>query len=566
MYSSQPADDFNTFAVDIQRYLALLMHWAWLIILAVVLSGATAYLVSSQMTPIYQATTAILINQAPSTRVSDYAALLTSERLTQTYAQLLTKRPVLQGVVDALQKDYNVVVDIDDLDGAIDVSPVRDTQIIEIKVRHTDPVLAAQIANELVAVFSRTIQDTQTARYAETKNSLQRQLDDLSRRIEADSLALQNLGDAPEDEAERNRLETQLNQNRQLYASLLQTFEQVRLAEAESISNVIQADPATVPERPISPKVFQDTLLAAVVGGMLAVGSVFLIDALDDTVRTPDDVTRLTGLPVLGVVAEHETGIGELITINQPRSPVAEAFRSLRTNIQFASVDKSVRTLLVTSSLPAEGKSTVAANLAVTLAQSGKSVVLLEADLRRPKVHRFLKVPNRLGLSAMFVQPQVYLDGNLQETRVPNLKVLPAGDLPPNPSELLGSERMYAIIRRVKEQADIVVLDTPPVMAVTDAVVLAPRVDGVLMVVKPGHTKLSALRTALEQLKRVGAEVLGVVFNGVQLKSYRYRYYSSSYYYYGYHEYYGGENGKGKRNRRKGKYKTSSKESRFPRT
>ncbi len=549
MQSSPSIEEFDTLSIDLRRYFALLVHWAWLIILAVVLSGAAAYLVSSQMTPVYQATTAILINQAPSTRSSDYASLLTSERLTQTYSQLLTKRPVLQGVVDALQQDYNVLIDIEDLNGAIDVNPVQDTQIIEIKVRHTNPVLAAQIANELVAVFSRTIQDTQSARYAETKNSLQQQLEDLGQRIEADSLALQNLDNSPEAQAERNRLETQLNQNRQLYASLLQTFEQVRLAEAESISTVIQADPATIPERPISPKVLQNTLLAAIVGGMLAVGGIFLVEALDDTVKTPDDVTRVTGLPVLGVVAEHDTGKGDLITVSQPRSPVAEAFRSLRTNIQFASVDHPVQTLLVTSALPSEGKSTVAANLAVALAQSGKKVVLLEADLRRPSVHRYLKVPNRLGLSAMFVQTQVYLDGNLQGTRVPNLKVLTAGDLPPNPSELLGSERMYAIIRQVKEQADLLVLDTPPVMAVTDAVVLSPRVDGVLLVVKPGSTKLSALQTAIEQLQRVGAKVLGVVFNGVQLKGYRYRYYSSSYYYYGYHEYYGSE-GKKKKKRR----------------
>jgi len=412
--------------------------------------------------------------------------------------------------------------------------------LIEIKVRNTNPVLAAQIANALVSVFSQTIQDTQTARYAETKNSLQQQLEDLGQRIEADSLALQNLGDTPEDKAERSRLETQLNQNRQLYASLLQTFEQVRLAEAESISNVIQAEPATVPERPISPKVMQNTLLAAIVGGMLAIGGIFLVEALDDTVKGPEDVTRNVNLPVLGVVAVHETGKGELITATQPRSPIAEAFRSLRTNIQFASVDRNLQTILVTSALPSEGKSTVAANLAIALAQSGKRVVLLEADLRRPSVHRYLAVPNRLGLSAIFVQPQVYLDGSLQGTHVPNLKVLTSGDLPPNPSELLGSERMQAIIRQVREQADVLVLDTPPVMAVTDAVVLAPRVDGVLLVVKPGDTKTSALQAAVEQLRRVGANVLGVVLNEVQTKGFRYRYYSNSYYYYyGYHEYYG---------------------------
>ncbi|GAB4522573.1 MAG: hypothetical protein Fur0018_04530 [Anaerolineales bacterium] len=549
MQSPQSFEDIDSLSIDLRRYFALLLHWSWLIILTVVLTGTAAYLVSSRMTPVYQATTAILINQAPSTRASDYAALLTSERLTQTYSQLLTKRPVLQGVVDALQQDYGITLAIEDLNGAIDVTPVQDTQLIEIKVRHTNPVLAAQIANELVAVFSRTIQDTQTARYAETKTSLQQQLEDLGQRIEADSLTLQSLGETPQDQAERNRLETQLSQNRQLYASLLQTFEQVRLAEAESISTVIQADPATVPERPIRPNVMQNTLLAAIVGAMLAVGGIFLVEALDETVKSPEDVMRNTNLPVLGVVAAHQTSKGELITATQPRSPVAEAFRSLRTNIQFASVDHPIQTLLVTSALPSEGKSTVAANLAIALAQSGKRVVLLEADLRRPSVHRYLNVPNRLGLSAIFVQPQVYLDGNLQGTRVPNLKVLTSGDLPPNPSELLGSERMQAIMRQIREQADILVLDTPPVMAVTDAVVLASRVDGILLVVKPGSTKTSALQTAVEQLRRVGANVIGVVLNEVQVQGFRYRYYSNSYYYYGYHEYYGQDGSKKKKRR-----------------
>ncbi len=558
MQSPQTFDNLDTLSIDLRRYFALLMHWGWLIILAVALSGAAAYLVSVRMTPVYQASTTILINQAPSTRVSDYASLLTSERLTQTYSQLITKKPVLQGVAEALQRDYGIIVDATELAALIDVSPVQDTQLIEIKVRNTDPALAANIANALVSVFSRTIQETQTARYAETKNSLQQQLDDLGQRIEADSLALQNLGSTPEDNAERSRLETQLNQNRQLYASLLQTFEQVRLAEAESISNVTQAEPATIPERPISPRVMQNTLLAAIVGGMLAVGGIFLGEALDDTVKGPEDITRSIDLPVLGVVAEHPTGKGELVTVTQPRSPVAEAFRSLRTNIQFASVDRTLQTILVTSALPSEGKSTVAANLAIALAQSGKRVVLLEADLRRPSVHRYLNVPNRLGLSAMFVQPQVYLDGNLQGTRIPNLKVLTSGDLPPNPSELLGSERMYAILRQVREQADVLVLDSPPVMAVTDAVVLAPRVDGVLLVVKPGNTKLSALQTAVEQLQRVGSNVLGVVLNDVQMKGFRYRYYSSSYYYYGYHEYYGqGGKKKEKLSARRGEKKTS---------
>jgi non-specific protein-tyrosine kinase len=279
--------------------------------------------------------------------------------------------------------------------------------------------------------------------------------------------------------------------------------------------------------------------MGRVMGLMLGVGLVYLIDIMDDTL-SPEDVNRQLGLPVLGVISRHQIENGIPVVKNQPRSPVAEAFRSLRTNIQFASVDKPLRTLLITSPSPQDGKSTVAVNLGASLAQSGYKVALVETDLRRPQVHKRLGLTNREGISGMFVQSKIVLNGALRETPIENLYALTSGALPPNPSELLGSEKMFEILNLVGERADIILLDSPPVMAVTDAAVLAPRVDGVLLVVKPGSTKLAACRQAIDQLQRVGANILGVVLNDVELTRSRYHYYRGYYYTY-YDKYYNDE-------------------------
>ncbi len=180
----------------------------------------------------------------------------------------------------------------------------------------------------------------------------------------------------------------------------------------------------------------------------------------------------------------------------------------------------------------------MAANLGIVMAQSGKRVVLVDADLRRPNLHKILDLNNRKGISTLIVQPKLNLDGSLLQTAVSNLWMLPAGDVPPNPSELLGSAKMFEIINRVGDHADVVILDSPPVMAVTDSVVLAPRVDGVILVLKPGSTNLGAARQSVEQLRRVGAKLLGVVLNEVDVHRSRYRYYRYKGYYY---HYYNGE-------------------------
>lgn len=215
-----------------------------------------------------------------------------------------------------------------------------------------------------------------------------------------------------------------------------------------------------------------------------------------------------------------------LVTISNPRSPISEAYRSLRTNLEFSSLDRPLKTMVVTSAGPEEGKSTTLANLAVTLAQAEKKVILVDCDLRRPSQHEIFEVGNSLGLTSMVVDEEAFRNPPLQETPVPNLKLLPSGPLPPNPSELLGSRRMEEIIATLRERADLVLFDAPPIIAVTDAAVLASKVDGVLLVIRAGTTKRDHAQRAKALLEKVNARLVGAVLNNMRMDISLHRYYA----------------------------------------
>jgi len=214
-----------------------------------------------------------------------------------------------------------------------------------------------------------------------------------------------------------------------------------------------------------------------------------------------------------------------LITISNPRSPIAEAYRALRTNLEFSNLDKSLRALLVTSAGAEEGKSTTLANLAVTIAQSGKRVILVDADLRRPTQHQIFGLANNAGLTDMARDDALLAAPPLQDSGVSNLQILTSGQLPPNPAEILGSKRMSDILAALLERADLILFDAPPVLAVTDAVVLSAKMDGVLLVVSAGKTKRENAKKARAQLEKINARILGAVVNNVKAEK------GASYYY-----------------------------------
>ncbi len=215
-----------------------------------------------------------------------------------------------------------------------------------------------------------------------------------------------------------------------------------------------------------------------------------------------------------------------LVTLTHPRSPAAEAYRTLRTNLTFAGLDKPIRSLIVTSAAPGEGKSTTLANLAVTMAQGDRRTILVDADLRRPSLHRIFGLPNEPGLTTMFVDEASRTDPPLLETGVEHLWLLPSGPLPPNPADLLGSRPMEEIIASLLERADFLLFDAPPVIAVTDAVVLSTRVDGVLLVVQAGRSRREHVQQAKQLLERVQARLVGAVLTNAPSDSVMGAYYT----------------------------------------
>lgn len=538
---------------ELRQYIALLRRWLWLLVLATLLAGVAAYVASRQMTPVYEASTTVLIREAGSNAsASDYQSIITSERLASTYAEMMKNTPILETV----REQVDPSISVRSLRQSISVQPIRDTQLIEIDVEDTNPERAATIANILVKVFSERNQEIQSARFASSKESLRGQLDGMEQQIEQTRAALNELDDTS-DSPEYDRLETTLRQYEQTYASLLQSYEQVRVAEAQSTSGIVQVEPATTPLDPVRPRTLTNTLLAAVVGLMLAVGAVFFYEYLDDTLKDPAFITGALNLPILGLIATHESAGDNPIALSQPRSPVTEAFRSLRTNIQYAGVDRRIRTLLVTSAEPGAGKSTVLTNFGVVLAQNGQNIVVVEGDLRRPALHRRMGVPNRSGLSDLFVHEDLTIEYVTQQSQFAGLSIITSGEKPPNPSELLGSAKMTHILGELRERFDRVVIDAPPLMAVTDAAVLAPHVDGVLLVAQPGQTKVPALQQTVKQLRHVGANIVGVVLNNVQLSDARYGYYYDGYYY-AYEDTYGDDAGGDAGSRQADKWKRPS--------
>jgi capsular exopolysaccharide synthesis family protein len=355
----------------------------------------------------------------------------------------------------------------------------------------------------------------------------------------------------------QQQLQTTLALYQQIYTNLLSSYENVRLARLRSTPNVVQIEAAPVPDKPIQPQPARNVMLGAFVGFVLMAMVAFTVEFMDDTIKTPEDVTNYLRVPVIGLIGEmgrrrsRDGAHGANVYVSDnPLSPITEAFRTLRTNLDFASVDKPIKTLLVTSTGPAEGKSTVAVNLAAVMAQGERKVVLVDTDLRRPSVHRFLGIANRKGLSDLF-RDQTKLASVISTWGNPPFAVITSGGLPPNPTELLESEKMTRILAELKEKSDMVILDSPPTI-VADPIAMSVKIDGVLLVIEPGKTKIGAAQVLMEHLNRAGARILGVVLNPISRKRMhyysKYQYYTTYYYSRTYDRYFS-KNGANKRKR-----------------
>jgi non-specific protein-tyrosine kinase len=410
-----------------------------LLLLGIALGGGASYVVSRTMTPIYRATTTLLVNQTQTPGVIAYNDILTSERLTKTYSELVTKRPVLEAVIARVGQPEH----FETLRDMVNVSVIRDTQLLRLSAESEDPALAAVLANATAQAF----------------------------------------------------------------------IDQNKVTDLSQPGSVSVVELATMPTSPVKPQIPLNVALGIVAGLVVAAGLVLFMEYLDDTVKSEQDVERLAGLTTLGMVVRFgRRGSRQPVSGYGSRSPAAEAYRAIRTSVQFASMDRPGQVLLVTSPNAGDGKSTTAANLAVTMASAGKRVVLVDGDLRKPSLHQVFNLENKVGLTSAL------LSGNgarscIQSSGFDNLLVLASGPLPPNPSELLSSPRMRDLVEALRREADVVVMDSPPALLVTDATLLAALADGTILVAEAGRTRSAALRQAVDGLSRATDRLLGVVLN-----------------------------------------------------
>jgi capsular exopolysaccharide synthesis family protein len=337
-------------------------------------------------------------------------------------------------------------------------------------------------------------------------------------------------------------LRRQAESSRNMYELLVKRFKETSLTEEMKTGNIRIVDRAEVPRFPVKPRKKLNLLLAMVVGLTLGVGLAFFLEYLDNTIKLPDEIKDYLKIPYLGPVpafaleGSHDGVSPDLIAAHSPKSTASESFRGIRTGILFSSADAVPQVILVTSAGPAEGKTICAANLAVTMAQAGSRVVLIDGDMRRPRVHKIFEKERNTGLSSFLVGSNELKDGVISSA-VENLDVIPCGPIPPNPSEILGSKKMEVLVETLRKTYTRVVIDSPPITAVTDALVLSKTVDGVVLVIRAGETHRQVVQNGLAQLNSVNAHVLGALLNGVYTGR-------DSYYYYQYHYYYYGEDGR----------------------
>ena len=363
---------------------------------------------------------------------------------------------------------------------------------------------------------------------------------DLARTIVSFDSQLDDIPEAELELAKRMRVNTV---NAELYTFLLQKQQEARIAQASTISNVQIIDPAVTPKVPIKPNKKKNLALGFILGLMLGVGLAFLLDYMDQTLKTTEEIKEKLGLNVFGIIpripfADEDAKLPRkrLVTSLAPKTPVVEAFRALRTNLNYATGKKKNKIIMVTSSLPGEGKSTISGNLAVILSQTGAKVLLIGCDLRRPQLFEMFGMKNEPGLVNLLMDN----DKNaMRHLTNPRLDFLPSGTIPPNPAEILDSNRMFKLLEQVRERYDYVVLDAPPVLPVTDAQILAPKADINLIVIEPCRVPEKAALQMVESLRSVDAKITGIILNDKSGRGFKYygnySYYGNKYYrgYYG---------------------------------
>ena len=499
--------------MDLKAYIDPLKKWWWLLLVAALVAAISSFLVTRQQPPVYQASTALVIGQSVYDLNPTSNDLWLGQQLASYYADIAQRDQVRNATMETLGLEWLP---------EYSARPLPNSQIIEIVVRDSSPVRAQAVTNELANQLVMQAPSSTQEQDQERQDFVNQQLTHLEEKIieTQDEIAnnqeqLADMNSArqiAESQQEIAALESKLAALQTNYATLLASSGQ----DADNTLSVIEQ--ASLPTTPVGPNIGMIILLSTAIGFILASGAAYLLEYLDNTLKSSEEITQALQVPIIGMIPDTGRGkYDKVYVVDKPRSPVAESFRTLRTNLEFADVDQPQKTLLVTSAGINVGKTFVSINLASIIAQTGKSVILLDADLRKPSIHSYLGISNSKGLSEVFRSSfDVKLDLNsaFANWEKSDVNVITGGSPPPNPSELLGSKKMDQIIENLRSMADVIIIDGPPLI-VADAIILSKKVDGVLVVVRHGYSNEGMAKAAMEQLKRAEASILGIVYNQI---------------------------------------------------
>lgn len=525
--------------LDLRRYIDILRRRKVAIAVVVVVTVGLAVLLSTRQTPVYEARARVLLEATAADALLESAAGSSrSGSAVATEIQVMDSEAVREAVRASLGRLPDVSFEA-----------VADTSVVAIAAQSSTAERAAEDANAYAEGYISWRRDSTTTELEETAERLRveaRSLGDQLAFVEAPlqqledqltALPPQPPGQAPSPERERltasrDALAAEISEDRNsLQARILTNQQELdRVEQALSLlssggSEVLT--PAKAPSGPVSPQPLRNGALALAIGLVLGIGLALVLEVLDDRIRRKEDLAAAAGgRNVLGLIplvgrsrrARRRREEGTVVSIDAPTSPAAEAYRTLRTSLQFLSVDAPVRVIQVTSPSATEGKSTTVANLGVALARAGQRVVVVCCDLRRPRVHQYFGLDNSLGFTSVLLGDAT-LDEALQHVPgEPRLQLLASGPPPPNPAELLSARRSREVLEQLAGRVDVVLVDTPPVLPVTDALLMASLVDITILVARAGMTNRRATRRAVELLEQVDANLVGCILNGVAVE------------------------------------------------
>jgi capsular exopolysaccharide synthesis family protein len=507
--------------LELRDYLAVVQRRKLTILLAVVVVVVSSLTVSFLQTPVYQATAKVLLQPPSSGEIFAPQPLVD----VSTEMEVMQSNRVRRGVAETLGAEPEVTL-----------AAVADTSVVAVSAESIEPADAARIANTYAETYVVTRQEQRVADLLAAAEQVQVKVDEVDQQIAALEEGLTDIDGqiaASDDAAERQELQAERARVNQEIAGRRLALQTQRSGYAEQLDdlqlsrNLSQRGGAEVvnvavePTSPVRPTPIRNGALALLVGLMLGVGVAFLQEHLDDTVKNKDDLERATGgLSVLALVplvgAWKERATPQVVSLVQPGSQAAEAYRSLRTSVQFIGIDHPVQVIQLTSPNAAEGKTTTLANLGVALASSGLRVIVVCCDLRRPRIHEFFGLTNTVGFTSVLLG-ELPLSAALQPVPgQPRLSLVASGPPPPNPSELLASRRTGEVLLALKSECDVVLVDSPPVLPVTDAIVLSRTVDATILVGTAARTTKKEYHRAVELLRQVEAPLIGSVLNGVE--------------------------------------------------